>query len=70
MNEIYWGGTVSLQGSIQALNETLAIERARANKAEAKLTRIQSLVDHRRQDGRDYTFVLGCELAALLDEHT
>jgi hypothetical protein len=44
-NDKFWGAMASVEGSIQSLGETVALQRARADEAEAKLQAAQLKLD-------------------------
>ncbi|WP_099021233.1 hypothetical protein [Mycolicibacterium palauense] len=46
MDEFYWGGYVSLDGQVRYLTQKVSLETARADKAEAKLRDVETIVTH------------------------
>jgi hypothetical protein len=69
---MYWPGTVSVDGQLQAARESLEEQRARADRAEARLKRIRNLV----RPGRHYVIVGGVResitvaVRLIIDEET
>lgn len=73
MNEIYWGGAVSLEGRIQALEEAVALQRSRAEKAERIINNIKantSRIDAHLGAEADLARKFDAAIAAAIDEET